>query len=156
MGNAITTAILVIAGTIAAAALVNAVLPAMGKGSGALMAANSEAANRVRTDVEIIHAVGDTTADTVTVWVKNIGTHVIKPVTASDVILTTPTTVKRLPYVSGCASECWDYVIEESATDWSWTETVKFTLKITSVTTGTYTITISTFNGISATKYFTV
>ncbi len=160
MEKAITTAVLLIASIIAAVALVNTVLPAMGKSSGALLTANKDAAERIKTDIEIITAVGDATANTITVWVKNIGTQVIAPVDSSDVILTAPSPngVKRLPYVSGCSSECWDYAFEGSPTptDWSRAVTVKFTLKLTDVTTGVHSITISTFNAVSAIKDFSV
>ena len=156
MEKAITTALLVIASIIAAVGVTNAVLPALGKSSGALLSANSTAADRIKTDIEIVHTVGDTTSDTVTAWAKNIGVQVIKSVTSSDVILTTPSGVKRLPYVSGCSSECWDYVIEGGASDWSQAVTVKFTLTLTSVSTGVHSITISTFNAVSATKDFSV
>ena len=158
MEKAITSTVLIIAGIIAAVALVNTVLPAMGKSSGALTMANKDAAERIKTDIEIVTAVGDATANTITVWVKNIGTQVVAPVDSSDVILTAPSPngVKRLPYVSGCVSECWDYAFEGGATDWSQAVTVKFTLKLTSVTTGVHSITISTFNAVLATKDFSI
>ena len=76
----------------------------------------------------------------------------------SDVIITKPTAaggVKRLSYVSGCSSECWDYLIEDNAADWSRANTVKFTLT-TTVTSGSYTVSIAAPNGVSATKDFSV
>lgn len=155
MEKAITTAMLVIASIVAAIALINAVLPALGKSSSALAVANSEAAKRIRTDVEIIHSTGDVSG-TITVWVKNIGTQVIKSVKSSDIIVTKPSgTVARLPYVSGCSSECWDFTLEDSAPDWTTAVTVKFTLT-TSVATGSYSISVAVPNGISATKDFSV
>ena len=157
MEKVITTALLVIASIVAAIALINAVLPAIGKSSGALAAANSEAAARIKTDIDVIHATGDTSG-TITVWVKNVGTQVIKSIKDSDVIVTKPAGaggVKRLSYTSGCSSECWDYIIEDSASDWSRTDTVKFTLS-TTVTSGSYTISIAAPNGVSATKDFSV
>ena len=155
MQGVISTALLLIASVIAATALINAVLPAANKSSGALLAANSVAADRIKTDIEIIHASGNDTSDKITLWVKNIGTKNIAPISASDVILTTPSDVLRLPYVSGCTSECWDYSIEGSGSDWKQSVTVKFTL-LTSVTTGVYTITLSVVNAVSAVKDFSV
>lgn len=157
MEKGVTTALLVIASIVAAVALINAVMPALGKSSSALATANSEAAKRIKTDIEVIHATGDT-AGTITVWVKNVGTQVVRSVKQTDVIITKPTAaggVKRLSYVSGCSSECWDYLIEDSAPDWSRADTVKFTLT-TTVTSGTYTVSIAVFNGVSATKDFSV
>ena len=72
MEKVIATALLAIASIVAAVALINAVLPASGKSSSALVAANKNAAERVKTDIDVIHATGDT-AGTVTVWVKNVG-----------------------------------------------------------------------------------
>ncbi|MCH7712659.1 MAG: hypothetical protein IIC99_03445 [Chloroflexi bacterium] len=155
MSQAITTSLLIIASIVAALALINSVIPAMGKSASALAAANSATADRIRTDIEIIHATGDDGNDVITVWVKNVGTKKIVPITSSDIILTTPTTVASLPYVSGCSSECWDYALEGGASDWSRAVTVKFTLK-TSVTTGVYTVKISSPNAASATEDFSV
>ena len=158
MEKSITTALLLIASIIAALALTNAVIPAMGKSASALAMANSQTADRIRTDIEIIHATGDDANDVITVWVKNVGTKVIKPVTSSDVILTTPTTVVSLSYVSGCSSAtapCWDYSWEGGASVWTQAVTVKFTLE-TTVSTGLYTVTFSSPNAASATEDFSV
>ena len=154
MEKVIATALLVIASVVAAMALINAVLPALGKSSGALVTANSDAAARIKTDIDIIHSTGDT-AGTITVWVKNIGTQLIRPVDSSDIILTKPSSVVRLAYESGCSSECWDYTIEDSAPDWTKTVTVTFTLK-TGVAAGTYSVSVAAPNGVSATKDFSV
>ena len=66
---------LVIASLIAAIALINAVLPATGKSASALTTANSEAAKRIKTDIDVIYASGNTSG-TITIWVKNVGTQV--------------------------------------------------------------------------------
>ena len=154
MEKVIATALLVIASIIAAIALINAVLPALGKTSSALVTANSEAAARIKTDVDIIHSTGDTSG-TVTVWVKNVGTQIIRSVADSDVILTKPSSVTRLPYVSGCSSECWDYTLEDNASGWTKAVTVKFTLT-TGVAAGSYNVSVAVPNGVSATKDFSV
>ncbi|PKB65003.1 MAG: hypothetical protein BZY80_01435 [SAR202 cluster bacterium Io17-Chloro-G2] len=155
MEKAITTSLMIIASIVAAMALINAVIPAMGKSASALATANSATADRIRTDIEIIHATGDDAGEVITVWVKNVGTKKINPIKSSDIILTTPTTVASLPYVSGCSSECWDYALEGGATDWSQAVTVKFTLK-TTVDTGVYTVTVSSPNATSASEDFSV
>ena len=158
MSQAITTSLLIIASIVAAMALINTVIPAMGRSASALATANSTTADRIRTDIEIIHATGDDSGDVITVWVKNVGTKEIIPINDSDIILTTPTTVASLTYVSGCSSgsaPCWDYALEGGASDWSRAVTVRFTLE-TPVTTGVYTIIISSPNAASATKDFSV
>ena len=156
MEKAITSALLIIASIIAAMALINAVLPAASKSSGALIMANSVAADRIKTDIEIVHASGNDSSNKITLWVKNIGTKNIVPISASDVILTTPSDILRLPYVSGCSSaDCWDYSVEDTGSDWKQSVTVKFTL-LTSVSPGVYSITVSVVNAVSAVRDFSV
>ena len=155
MEKAISSALLIIASVVASMALINAVLPAANKSSGALLMANSEAADRIRTDIEIVHASGNATTNKITVWVKNIGTKNIVPVTSSDIIVTTPSDVIRLPYDAGCSNECWNFSIEEGGSDWTKAATVKFTLS-TAVVTGVYNVKISVVNAVSATKDFSV
>ncbi len=160
MDKAITTGILLIASIVASIALINAVLPAIGDSSGALSAANASAADRIRTDIEIIHAAAGPVVggeDQVLVWVKNIGSHKISPVESSDIFLTTGTTVKRLPHGSGSGSEYWDYTVE-NGTDWTQAVTIKITLHLAdgSVTAGAYTISVAAYNAVSATKDFSV
>ena len=154
MGQTITTAMLTIASLIAAIALINAVLPAMGKSSSALSAANSEAAQRIKTDIDVIYATGNTSG-TITIWVKNVGTQVIRSVKNSDIIIIKPNGVSRLPYVSGCSSECWDFTLEDSAAAWSTAVTVKFTVT-TTVPAGSYSVSVAAPNGVTAVKDFSV
>lgn len=156
MEKAITTGLFIIASVIATVALINAVMPALGKSSSALVSANAAASDRIRTDIEILHATGDTSAKTVTFWVKNIGTTTIKDIVATDIFLDTPSSVSHLSYTSGCSLDCWDYALEGGATDWKYTETVKFTISLSSLATGVYSIRLSVFNGVSADKDFSV
>ena len=160
MNNAITTGIMIIASVVASIALINAVLPAIGDSSGALSAANASAADRIRTDIEIIHVAADTssgTEDQVLVWVKNIGSQKINPVESSDIFLTTPSGVKRLSHGSSSGAEYWDYIVE-NGTDWTQAVTIKITLHLTdgSVTAGGYTVSVAAYNAVSATKDFSV
>ena len=136
-------------------ALVNAVIPAANRSSGALLTANAAASDRIKTDIEIVHASGNAATNEIIVWVKNIGSHDIPLVTASDVLVDKPGGVTRLRYVFGCTSECWDYEIEGSGSDWTQTVTVKFTIS-TSVVVGVYTVTVSVYNAVSAIKDFSV
>ena len=156
MEKAITSGLFIIASVVATIALINAVIPAVGKSSGALVSANAAASDRIRTDIEILHATGDTSAKTVTFWVKNIGTTTIKDITVSDIFLDTPSSVSRLSYTSGCSSDCWDCALEGGATVWKQSETVKFTLTMSTLDSGVYSVRLSVFNGVSADKDFSV
>ena len=155
MGSSITAAMLVIASIIASLAVINAVLPATGKSASALVTANKTASERIKTDIAIVHASGNAASDQVTVWVKNIGTQIIRPVNSSDVILTTPTSVIRLPYAASCTSECWNYSIEGGGADWIQAVTVKFTIK-TSVDIGNYNVSVAVANAVEADKDFSI
>lgn len=158
MDKAITTGLLIIASVIASIALVNAVIPAMSESSGALVTANSEAADRIRTDIEVVHVAADTSPvgeDQIIVWVKNVGLNTIAPIESGDIFLTTPSEVKRLSHGSG--SEYWDYTIENGA-EWTRTVTVKMTLHLNdgSVTAGGYNVIVNVYNSVSASKDFSV
>lgn len=153
MDKVITTALLVIASIIAALALINAVVPAVSQSSSALVTANAAASDRIRTDIEIVHAYGNATTEKIVVWVKNIGTAKIAPIESTDVFLTTPTTVKRIPHGSG--TEYWTYTIE-NGTAWTQTVTIKITLNMTDVTTGVHSVIITVPNAVSAQKEFSV
>jgi flagellar protein FlaG len=160
MDKAITSGLPIIASIVAAVALINAVIPAMNESSGALVTANSIAADRIRTDIEIVHVASDTsspTEDQIIVWVKNIGHNRIQPVESGDIFLTMPSTVKRLSHGSSSGSEYWDYTIE-NGTSWGQAVTVKMTLHLAngSVTTGTYSVSVSVYNAVSASKDFSI
>lgn len=160
MDKVITSALLIIASVIAAMALINAVLPAVSKSSGALLQANSAAADRIRTDIEIVHVASDTSSgseDQIVVWVKSVGPNKIISIEDTDVFLTMPSTVKRVTYDAAGSVESWNYTLE-NGTEWTQTVTVKITLHLTdaSVVAGAYSVTVSVYNSVSATKDFSV
>ncbi len=157
MDKAITSGLLIIASVIASVALINAVIPAVGKSSGALVTANAEAADRIRTDIEVIHVASQTSPDQVIVWVKNIGLNTIKPIESGDVFLTTPTEVKRLSHGSSSGAEYWDYTIE-NGTAWTRTVTVKMTLHLANgtIVAGGYNVIVNVYNSVNASKDFSV
>ena len=156
MEKTITTALLVIASIVASVALINAVIPAAGRGSGALLVANSDAADRIKTDVDIVFASGNTTGDTITFWIKNVGSKIIKPVAESDIILTTPSTILRVPYTGSATQDPrWDYTIA-NGTEWSQAVTLEVTLHLSSGSTGLHKINMSVYNGVNAEKEFSI
>jgi len=153
----ITTALLVIASIVAVVALINAVIPAAGKGSGALKSANSTAAERIKTDIEIVFASGNSTGDELTFWVKNIGSNSIKAIDESDIFLTTPSTITRIPYTgSATQNPRWEYVIEGSESAWTPAVTVKVELHLASGTTGIHKVDMSVYNAVRAEKEFSI
>ena len=156
MDKAITTALFVIAGIIAAMALINTAVPAVGRSSSALLMANAKASDRIKTDLEIIFSTGDISTNEIVFWAKNVGTKPIKPINASDIFLTTPTTVVRIPYTgSAGADPRWDYIIE-NGTEWTQTVTIKVTLHMDTLSTGLHSVTMTSYNSVSDTEEFSI
>ena len=160
MDKVITTGLLIIASIAAAIALINAVLPAMNRSSSALVAANSSAADRIRTHIEVVHVASDTSPggeDQIIIWVKNVGVNRIVPIESSDIFLDMPSTVKQLSHGSSSGAEYWDYTIENGA-EWTQGVTVKMTAHLAngSVTSGTYSVSVSVYNAVTASKDFSI
>ena len=158
MEKTITTALLVIASIVATVALINAIIPAAGKGTGALITANSSAADRIKTDIDIVFASGNSTGDDITFWAKNVGSIPVKAIDTSDIFLTTPSEIKRIPY-DGSGSPTkpyWIYTIEGGGTDWTQAVTVKFNIYLTSGTTGLHKVDMGLYNAVRAAKEFSI
>jgi archaellum component FlaG (FlaF/FlaG flagellin family) len=160
MDKVITTGLLIIASIAAAIALINAVLPAMNRSSSALVAANSSAADRIRTHIEVVHVASDTSPggeDQIIIWVKNVGVNRIAPIESSDIFLDMPGTVKQLSHGSSSGAEYWDYTIENGA-EWTQGVTIKMTAHLAngSVTSGTYSVSVSVYNAVTASKDFSI
>ena len=153
MEKTVATALFLIATVIAAVAVMNAVMPAVGRGTSALVAASNAASSQLKTDVKIVFATGDTTSNQITFWMKNVGAEKVRAIDKSDLFLTTPTTVSRIPYDEG--TEFWTYSME-NGTDWVQGVTVKVTIQLTSVAAGSYAINFIVPNGSSATREFSV
>ncbi len=132
----------------------NTVIPAVGRGSSAILVASAGASNRIKTDVKIVFASGSASSTEMTLWMKNVGPEKVTAIDQSDLFLTTPTEVKRIPYNSG--AEYWTYTVEDGGSDWIQGVTVKVTITLLSVATGTYSVNFIVPNGSSATKDFSV
>ncbi|MBI4282196.1 MAG: hypothetical protein HY672_01745 [Chloroflexi bacterium] len=154
MEKAITTALLLIASVVAAVALINAVYPSVSRGSGALVESSGRAAERVRTDIDIVFATGDTSTNEVVFWVKNVGVESIFKIDESDLFLTTPSGVKRIPYSSG--TEHWTFSFEGDAQKWTRAVTIKIVVTLTSLPEGLYDIQFTVPNGVMAKKEFSI
>ena len=159
MEKTIATVIMIIASVVATVAVINAVIPAVGKSSAAILGANSATADRIKTDVEILFVSGDSSTDQIVFWVKNVGTKTIRPISDSDVFLTTPTSVLRVPYTgSAPVDPRWDYIIEGGETVWTQAVTVKVTVHLQSggVSTGLHKVSMAVYNAVSDEKEFGV
>lgn len=102
--------LLTIAAVVAAAAVVNAVYPAVTQGSSSLTSATNRISTRMESKVTVIHATGelnasgnwvDTNSDgdfDIFAWVKNVGTARIDNVTESDLFVGQTGDFQRVPH----------------------------------------------------------
>jgi flagellar protein FlaG len=150
---------LTIAAIVAIVAVVNAVLPSVSRTSGALISASNSVEDRIASQVEIVHATGQTSSPDADVWVKNTGASTVEPVTRVDVFFGPQDNFQRVTYGtdSSCVAPCWYYSIENSTT-WEPTATLHVTVKTEAnlSSSTTYYVKVVTPNGISDSKFFTV
>ena len=167
--------LLTIAGVIAAIAIMNAIYPAVTRSSSALTAASSTVDERIKTNIEIVHVVGELSSTSTWVdtnsnnlfdffaWVKNVGDARVVAVDETDVFFGQPGGIERIPYTDDAGSSYpqWSYSIENGS-DWSQAATIKLVVSfddgcpICSKPTGTYFIKVVTPNGVSNEHYFSM
>ena len=157
MDKVLVTTLLTMAAVVAAVMVVNTMLPALGRSTSAVLSSSSAAAERLKTDTEIIHVATDTSGDPdiVYAWIKNVGAAEITAIDSSDLFFKTSTTFDRLSYNASCGSDCWSYSIE-GATDWDPGVTIKITINLSASLSGDYLVRFVTHNAVVAEKEFTV
>lgn len=158
MEKAITTILLTVASVVAMLVVINATFPTVSRTSGAIISAGSVLTDKIKTDVEIVHASGVDGSDTAVVWVKNVGSSSIGGFNQSDVFFGEDTDFGRIPVGGpGCAAPCWEAVVENS-TNWDPTATLRITLHLeTPLAAGsTYFVKVVLGNGTVDSRYFTL
>ena len=162
---------LTIAGVAAAAAIVNAVYPALSRSSGAVITASATVDDRLKSDVAVVHAVGELDADgqfddtngngkfDIFLWVKNIGSTRISSVSQSDVFVGKTGDFNRIPHeteVEAGEFPRWGYSIENS-TEWDSKATLKITVTYGSTQSqGNYDVKVIIPNGVSDEYFFSL
>jgi hypothetical protein len=140
-------------------AVINAVLPAVSKTTGSLLASSDAVQDRIASQIEIVHATGQDASPDATLWVKNVGAAKIAPVDRIDVFFGPNGNFARVPYgtTSSCTAPCW-YETYETGTEWAPTGTLRISIKWSSnLATGTtYYLKVVTPNGTLDSKYMTV
>lgn len=150
---------LTIAAIVAIVAVANAVLPSVGRTSGALVSASGVVQNRIASQIEIVHATGQNGSPDAKVWVKNIGASAVDPVSRVDVFFGPSDNFARIPQGgAGCTAPCWEYTLENATSTWEQTSTLQIIVHFGSnLATGTtYYVKVVTPNGITDSKFFTV
>ena len=140
------------------AAVINSVIPAIGRASNALVASADVADERLSTRLEIIHATGQDAATQSEAWVKNTGAVRITAVDKVDVFFGPETDFDRIPYGgAGCTAPCWEYALEND-TEWDPTATLHITIYLTDPLAAgtTYFVKVVAPNGVEDAKFFTL
>ena len=166
---------LTIAGILSAVAVFNAIYPAVTRSTGAVSAASARVENRLKTDIEVIHAVaeldsGGSFQDTngngkfdFIVWVKNVGDTEIDAEAESDVFLGPPGSFTRIPHESDVESTVfprWSFSVE-NGTLWGPRATLRITVTYDSPpdappAAGNYDVKVIISNGISDEIFFSI
>lgn len=150
---------LTIAAIVAIIAVANAVLPSVGRTSGALISASGVVEERISSQIEIVHATGQNADPDADAWVKNIGSSTVDPLSRVDVFFGPAGNFQRIPQgTAGCTAPCWEYSLENGTSTWEPTTTLRITIHAGSnLASGTtYYIKVVTPNGIADSKFFTV
>ena len=164
---------LTIAGVAASAALFNAILPAIGRSTSAIVRASASVDDRLKSDVEIVHAVGELDsagafADTnsnnrfeVFIWAKNTGSTRVLSITSTDIFVGQPGNFVRIPHeVELEAGEYprWSHSLESGASEWGPKVTLKITVDYDTDTqaAGNYDIKIVLPNSVSDEHFFSM
>lgn len=182
MDKAITTVLLTIAGVVSVLAILNAVYPAISRGSSAVVSVAGKVDDRIKTQIRIVHATGELVAtntpqwqDTdsdgdfdIFLWVKNVGSSRLVAIKESDVFFGTEGDFSRIPYVddAGGGSPNWTYQLEND-TEWKPTATLKITIHYTAtcgpapcspapLASDTYFVKVTSSNGVSDEHFFSL
>ena len=141
MDKAISTALMIVISMVLAVLLFNAAHPAVIEGSDAMANMAHRAQERLKSQIEIIHAVGELDSggwwqdingngdfDTF-VWVKNVGSSRIIAVERVDIFFGPEGNFMRIPHESeaGGGYPYWAWQVE-NASEWTPTATLKVTI----------------------------
>ena len=156
MDKVIVTGLLVIASVTAAVLVITTILPTISSSSQSVASAQREAADRMRTSIEIIAVSSNAAGTQIDVWVKNVGTKTITAIDRSDVFLAQEgTRFDAMTYDQGGGPNTWKTELNEPT--WSRGDTLPIIIAIDAsdpVGDGDHTLMVSTPNGITAEKPF--
>jgi len=152
LDKTIVTAFMVIAGVVSAVFVFNAIYPAVVQSGDAMTAMERRIDERLKSQIEIIHATGD--GSNALVWVKNIGSSSIGAVERCDVFFGPESDFSRIPHEDEAAgTPYWEGEVAND-TDWKPTATLQITITYGSVLSGRYFVKVVTPNGLSDECYF--
>ena len=170
MDKVIVTSLMIIVAVVCAVVLYQAVYPAVIRGSSAIVVAEDRVGERMRSQVEIIHASGELNGlgswqDTnsnglfdVFIWAKNLGELRIDAIESCDLFLGPEGDFERIPdqAEAGGAYPYWTWELEKGDY-WDPTCTLKISVHSSTIlTSGRYYIKLVLPNGVSDTYYLSM
>lgn len=145
MDKIIVTGFLIVAGVVSSMMVFNTMLPAIQSSSDAMTAMERRVDDRMKTQIEIIHAVQS--GNTVSLWVKNVGSARVLAPASADLFFGLQGNFARIPYAVGSPS--WSFAFEND-TEWNPSATLRITITFSSPPpSGRYVAKIVLSNGIS-------
>ena len=155
MDKVIVTGLLVIASVTAAVVVIMTIGPSVSRSSQSMVQAQRQAADIIKTSIEIITAVPRTNGVQVDAWVKNTGIASIIAIDRSDVFLIRidGTWAEAMTYDSGAGgSKTWS----GDLTEWNRGDTLHIIIDLSAdpLTEGNYLLRVSTPNGTISERIF--
>ena len=155
MDKVIVTALLTIGAVTAALVVIFSIGPSIGASSQAVAESQNEAADRIRTSIEIIAVASNSAGTQIDAWVKNVGVEPIRPVKKSDVFVITPgTRYDAMTYNTAGGDKTWRD--DPAGLSWNRGDTLHIIIDLSAsaLATGDHQLRVSTRNGIIADKTF--
>ena len=157
MDKVIVTGLLVIASVTAAVVVIMTIGPSVSRSSQSMVEAQRQAADIIKTSIEIITAVPRSNGVQVDAWVKNTGVASIIAIDRSDVFLIRidGAWAEAMTYDSGAGgSKTWS----GDLTEWNQGDTLRITIDLSddALTEGIYLLRVATSNGAIAEHIFEV
>jgi len=152
MDKVIVTGLLTIGAVTAALMVIFSIGPSISSSGQAVSESQNEAANRIRTSIEIIAVASNAAGTQIDAWVKNVGVDPISPVSQSDVFVITPgIRYDAMTFNTAGGDNTWTDSPVDSPWNRSDTLHIVITLPVASpLTTGDHQLRVSTRNGITA------
>jgi archaellum component FlaF (FlaF/FlaG flagellin family) len=161
LDKTITTVLLIIAGIVCSIFLFNSVYPMINRSSAAMVSMSDKIDDRMKTQIDVVHAANSTDRKTIYIWIKNVGSTRIDAVEQSDLFLGPTGDFMRISHEStaGGAYPRWSYDLE-NGTEWGTGTTIKITVLYDpegeAPGNGTYFIKMVIPNGIATEYYFSM
>jgi len=154
----IVTVFLTIAGVVTAVLLFNTIYPAAVESGEAMTGMERRIDERLKSQIEIIHATGKHTNSDVSVWVKNVGSMRIRAIERCDVFFGLEGEFARIPYGDDEGPPYWIYALENNDTDWDPSATLKILIRYggSFPSAGRHFLKVVILNGVSDEYYFSI